>query len=301
MSLRQDGAGGPLRFDGQNTNAIKFGFDTATNTLVTSGGSVILGATSTSNNAQFRTTKTYGNASGVDAGFRWDYTQSAATTGSFLGNYGFLNVTHESGTVGQAVGTYLNVDASGAGGTTTDLWGSYISVRVSNASAIVTNAVSLFIDQKTRTGTITNDWAIYSGDTAASYLAGDLRIGTTSATSHGEEVLRIASSGSKIAASLAATDGNGIYLQFANTDTGTLSNNGFVLGVGSSEDVAFRNYESTSMQFFTANTERFRVASDAHAIGIGTTDVESWSSSYGVVEFTGSAIAGSTRDRKSVV
>jgi len=142
----------------------------------------------------------------------------------------------------------------------------------------------------------TADWTTAATETARftqdgnTILTGDLRIGTTSTTSHQNEVLRVSGTAGARLANIHRGDSGAAWLHFTNTTTGTTTNDGFNIGIESDESAVIKNDESTPMRFYTASTERFRVAADAYALGIGTTDVESWSASFAAIEFGQSAI-----------
>jgi hypothetical protein len=260
---------------------------TGTLALNSGGGSVVLGATSTSNNAQFYATKTYSNAGGTDIGAFTSFTQDTATTGELRALNGRATVSHTTGTVSTATASYSIVLTNGAGGTTTNARAGYFNVFNSNASATITNAYGVYIDSFTATGTITNRWGIYqAGASENNYLAGDLRIGTTSATSHGTEVIRAEGSG-RLLNLHGSTGGASAFTQYTNGATGTAAGDGFIVGIDGSESALVLNYESTPMEFYTAGTERFRVASDAYALGIGITDPNTWGSTFAAVQMGG--------------
>jgi hypothetical protein len=147
------------------------------------GGSVIIGATATSNNAQLYATKTYSAASGTDASAFFSHSQSVATTGGLQGVTSIVAATHTTGTVGAVYGILGYGRASGAGGTTTNAYGGYFNVQNLSASAVITTACGVYIAGFTATGTITNRWGIYqAGASENNYLAGSLGIGTTTVT-----------------------------------------------------------------------------------------------------------------------
>jgi hypothetical protein len=126
---------------------------------------------------------------------------------------------------------------------------------------------------------------------------GDLLIGTTSATSHGNEVLRVLG-GNSPQVNFDSGSSGAVYLHVTNSTTGSTANDGLLFGIDASENAIWRNKEATASLFYTNDTERFRVASDAYAIGIGTTDVKSWDTSYSAVQFSNSGImaAGGSGD-----
>ena len=70
---------------------------------------------------------------------------------------------------------------------------------------------------------------------------------------------------------LKATDSNQAYMKFVNSTTGDGQfSDGFLLGLDSDESVAIWNYESTTMRFATAGTERMRIDASGN-VGIGVT------------------------------
>lgn len=155
-----------------------------------SSGNLLLGSTSTSNNAQFYAKKTYSNASGTDVQGYFYPTQGVATTGDLRAVYAAAEASHTSGSVALLHGVYGQAFVNGAGGTTSDAIALRANIRNDNASATITRAYGLYINAFTATGTITNRWGIYqAGASENNYLAGDLRIGTTSAA--GNEILRV--------------------------------------------------------------------------------------------------------------
>ncbi|MFY8248087.1 MAG: hypothetical protein ACOVJ5_00100 [Gloeomargaritales cyanobacterium] len=60
------------------------------------------------------------------------------------------------------------------------------------------------------------------------------------------------------------------YMQFTSATTGTTSSDGLIIGTGDVGDAVFLNRENTTMQFYTNNTERMRIASSGN-VGINTT------------------------------
>jgi hypothetical protein len=372
-----DGTTG-IRFDDPDGNANLF-YRGNTNTLYSSNiANFVLGATSTANNAQIYALKTHNSASGTDIGIYLDQNQSTATTGEMRALYSRAQATHTSGTVDLMMGVFGEARVSGAGGTTTDAAALWARVRNLDATATITNAYGLYIDSFTQTGTITNNWSIYSANGGASYLAGDLRIGTTSAGpnsenlvvdsgasgiagyfdsgvtqrtlvlhtddttngkqlvlhdagssgyatsmigsksdallfytgSGGAEAMRVDTSGRLLVGTTSATSGgsetlrvsggfqsvnvhgsSGSNIQVTDNTTGTSTSDGLLVGYNASQVAQIYNYESTPIRFATNATERFRVASDAYALGIGTTDVESWDV-FAAIEFAESSIAG---------
>lgn len=285
MTLRADDTSGYIAF---NTGG------TTDRGRIDSSGNFILGATSTSSNAQLYATKTYSAASGTDNVVAFIHTQSAASTGGLIGHYAQLSATHTSGTVANIIGHRMVTIASGAGGTTTNLYGYRSTIQNNNATATITNAFGLYIDAFTKTGTIINPWAIYSNSTDPSYLAGALRIGVTTATTHAGEVLRVhqTTGSTNAAAVISAGDSGSAFLRFVNSTTGSAATDGFVVGLRLDERATVWNYEATATLFATNNTERMRISASGPVLGIGTADLEAWSSSYGVIEFSRAAVMG---------
>jgi hypothetical protein len=279
-----------LGANGQNAHA-----------TIDTSGNFLLGATSTANNAVFYSTKTFSNASGTDIAAYFSYSQNAATTGELRGVYSRMALTHTSGTVNVVQASRSLVSISGAGGTTTSAYALRLDVTNTEATATVNNAYGLYIGAFTETGTITNGWGVYqAGGSQNNYLAGDLLIGTTSTTSHGEESLHLYGSGGKLL-SIQASDSSASKLHFSNSTTGSTSSDGFEIGIAADESGLVYVNESTALRFGTAGTERFRVASNAYALGIGTTDVESWGSNVAAIEFAGSAIQATNTDAISIL
>ena len=91
-----------------------------------------------------------------------------------------------------------------------------------------------------------------------------------------------------------STDSNAAFAQFTNSTTGTTASSGFIVGINSTEKALLYNGYSTAIGIYTAGTERLTVASNAYAIGIGTTDIESWSASFAAIEFDASSVVGET-------
>jgi len=198
MEIRHDGSHGQID---SITGRLDFYVGGTRYNVMDTSGNLILGATSTSNNAQFYATKTYSAASGTDIGAYFNYVQDTASVDGFRAVQGQARSTHTSGTLANLIGVYGFARASGAGGTTSNAYGLYSDVWSSDASSTITNAFGLYIVGFTATGTITNRWGIYqAGASESNYLAGHLRIGTTSATSYGEALHVSTVSGSTPAA-----------------------------------------------------------------------------------------------------
>jgi hypothetical protein len=64
--------------------------------------------------------------------------------------------------------------------------------------------------------------------------------------------------------------GADVFSKYTNTNTFVGAGNGFEVGILAAGDAIFRNYENTSMQFLTNNTERMRILGNGN-IGLGTT------------------------------
>lgn len=149
---------------------------------IDSSGNLLLGATATSSNAQLYATKTYSAASGVVRGAYLQYAQSAATSGTIYAVTSELSASHTSGTVAAAIAHRVYAQASGSGGTTTELVVFSIGGSVVSG-ATATSAKGLRIETIGAAGTITDLRAISQESALAyNYLAGALRIGTTSAS-----------------------------------------------------------------------------------------------------------------------
>jgi len=126
--------------------------------------------------------------------------------------------------------------------------------------------------------------------------SGNFLIGTTSATSHADEVLRVNADTARIV-NIHRSSTSGGRIQFTNTTTGTTATDGVLFGMNDDEAGQIWNSEASYINFATSDTERMRIASDSYAIGIGTTDIENWSTSFGAIEFFESAImAGTAND-----
>ena len=246
-------------------------------------GNTILGATSTSNNAQLYNRQSTAVSSSTYHQYNF-ITQTTAATGIKAASYNQLDIDHTSGTVAEGRGVVGRVDGNGSGGTTTTATAVHAIVQAATGHTI-TNGYGVRIPAFGGSGTITNGWGIYQeGASENNYFAGDLRISTTSATSHGQEVLRVSGTAGARLANIHRGDSGAAWLHFTNTTTGTTTNDGFNIGIEADESAIIKNDESTPMRFYTASTERFRVAADAYALGVGTTDVESWSASYTAIE-----------------
>ena len=112
---------------------------------------------------------------------------------------------------------------------------------------------------------------IFSGDGSASST---INLGTSSATrlhidNDGNIGIGTTSPNYTLGVHKAAASSN--YMQITNSDTGSGSGDGFLIGVASDEAATIWNQENTRMVFGTNGTERMRIASDGN-IGIGTTD-----------------------------
>jgi Chaperone of endosialidase len=71
------------------------------------------------------------------------------------------------------------------------------------------------------------------------------------------------------------------YAKFTNTSTTIGAGNGFEIGINATPgDVLLRNYENTSMQFLTNNTERLRITA-AGNVGIGTNNPQATTHTFG--------------------
>jgi hypothetical protein len=252
----------------------------------------LLGATSTSNNAQFYAIKTYSAASGTDNAVRFVHTQNVASTGGLYGLRNITSATHTSGTVADMQGISTILQLTGSGGTTTSADGIRLELVVGTGHA-ATTAATLRLLNKTRTGTIGTGWALYSADTDASYLAGALRIGTTSATSTGTEVLRVSGSVG-VLANIHRDSTGASWLQYTNTTTGTASSDGFIVGIDANEAAILYNQESTPLIAYTNATERLRISANNAIVAIGHTDLESWASTWAGIEFARSSVIGRT-------
>lgn len=141
------------------------------------------------------------SASGNEYGGTFNFTQSAATTGTKVGVYSYVKGTHTSGTVATMYGISGHVQAAGSGGTTTvaigvfgsltsagganitQAYGGYFqAVDITSGAGVVTHSYGVYIAAAVvGGGTITNRWALYSDDILAqSHFASNVGIGTTS-------------------------------------------------------------------------------------------------------------------------
>jgi hypothetical protein len=125
-------------------------------------------------------------------------TQTAASTGSFIGLYTNPEFTGTTGTQNSLVGLYSLPDSLSSGSTTAmygvlstpyktgtgrvvNMYGMFTSVNNNNASGVISNGYGLFIADSLETGVITNDYGLYQADASAhNYFAGNLGIGDTS-------------------------------------------------------------------------------------------------------------------------
>ena len=97
--------------------------------------------------------------------------------------------------------------------------------------------------------------------------AGNLGLGTTSPSG----TLHIASS-SEYCLKINKSDSTAAYIQFYNSTTGSLTSDGFRLGIDSNEDALISLRESGNMKFATTNTERMRIDSSGRLL-IGCTSL----------------------------
>jgi hypothetical protein len=87
------------------------------------------------------------------------------------------------------------------------------------------------------------NWAADTGDVMAIHSSGNVGIGTTSPANllHQHK-----------------SDSGATYHSFTNSTTGATSTDGFIIGLGASEEATLWNYENTHIRFATNNTERMR-------------------------------------------
>lgn len=208
------------------------------NGLFVASGGMALGATSTSSNAQLYATKTYSAASGTDIGGFINVTQSAATTGGLRAFQSIVTASHTTGTVAEAIAARAATTLSGSGGTTTSAYG-FVSQMTVGAGHTASNEY-VYYGAATNTGTVNNPWMFYGATAIPSYFAGALRIGTTSATSHAGELIRVSAAGStNPLVNIHASDSAGALLQFTNSDTGTAAGAGVIIGINAAEEGVF--------------------------------------------------------------
>jgi len=197
---------------------------------------------------------------------------------------GVAESTHTTGTVAKLIGVQGLGQAASIGNVTA-IYGGYFKARNLNATAVVATGVGLYIDANDKTGAITSSWGLYqNGSADSNYFAGDVRIGTTSASSHGQESLRIVNTGNRGIA-LDRSDSDASFIHFTNSTTGDNTTQGMVYGIDSSESGYIWNYQTTPIKFATANTERLRIASDAYAIAFGFTTPRATGSSFASLQF----------------
>jgi len=236
--------------------------------LEVSAGNVLLGASATSSNAQLYIFKSRSNSTGTEIGAYAYQRQSVATTGTLLSLDGVAESTHTTGTVAKLIGVQGLGQAASIGNVTA-IYGGYFKARNLNATAVVATGVGLYIDANDKTGAITSSWGLYqNGSADSNYFAGDVRIGTTRASSHGQESLRIVNTGNRGIA-LDRSDSDASFIHFTNSTTGDNTTQGMVYGIDSSESGYIWNYQTTPIKFAPANTERLRIASDAFSISFG--------------------------------
>ena len=97
---------------------------------------------------------------------------------------------------------------------------------------------------------------------------GRLLLGLTSSIG-GDAIFQVQGSGNR-KAHFHQPDSGGSIIQFTNTTTGTGTSDGFEVALNGSEDGQIWLYESGSIKFGTANTERMRIDSSGR-VGIGAT------------------------------
>lgn len=126
-------------------------------------------------------TTSYATTTGTNKPVQFTTSQSAATTGYLYGLTSNVSSIHATGTVAGLYAINGVTDLYTSGGTTTAAVGLRAEVLVRTGTT-ATTAYSVFIAEKTRTGSIGTGYALYSGDTDQSYLAGPLTINANNLT-----------------------------------------------------------------------------------------------------------------------
>ena len=212
---------------------------------------------------------------GVDAG---NFTMGSTATETYHGSYNtaagyqalYSNTTGYYNTAaGYQAGRYVT-----GGSTANETSNTSVYLGGETKASADGNANEIVIGHNT-TGFGSNTAAYGNASiTAHIFQKGALRIGTTTATTHGEEVLRAhLATGAKTVV-VSAGDSGPAKIHFVNSTTGSTSSDGFGLGINASEQAVLYNNEPTETLFYTAATERMRLSrSAANLLLGGTTDV----------------------------
>jgi len=95
--------------------------------------------------------------------------------------------------------------------------------------------------------------------------SGNVGIGTTSPLA----ILDVVSSSASFRSRIRNTTGNEAFVLFQNSDAGTTTSDGLLVGIDTAENAYLYNYENTSLIFGTNGTERLRIDSSGF-VSIGT-------------------------------
>jgi hypothetical protein len=93
--------------------------------------------------------------------------------------------------------------------------------------------------------------------------------GTTAATIDSSGNVGIGTSSPANSLHQHKSDSGATYHSFTNSTTGATSTDGFIIGLGASEEATLWNYENTHIRFATNNTERMRIDSSGNLL-VGT-------------------------------
>jgi hypothetical protein len=128
------------------------------------------------------------------------------------------NVAGDAGTLTNLAGSLISYghgSSPDAAATTTNAYG--LNITRYGAKGTITNAYDIYLGSPVTGGTVTNSWAIYSANTAPSYFAGNVGIGTLS---FGTSAARTLAFGSGTAPSSVITDGIQLWSEDINAAAG---------------------------------------------------------------------------------